>query len=288
MYLPSGSFAPVPTPLTRGDRVDADSLRLHLAWLAREGLNGALILGSNGEFPSFTLAERKGIAEAAGRHAGGLQLLLNVGSCALDEAMQMADVARANGYAAVLCPPPWYFRSAPVAGLADFFQRLLDYSKLPVLLYHIPQFTGVPVSDALLDAIGPHPNLAGVKDSSGDEIEMARLLPRFKGGAYFCGHDRMIARCLELGGDGSISACASVVPALVKGISAKPDEQAKLNSVRGILEKFGLGASVKAILRHMGFGEYWTRPPMTALKPEIEAQLFELLEMLGVASEREA
>jgi 4-hydroxy-tetrahydrodipicolinate synthase len=277
----TGAFAPVSTPLTRGDRVSADALRIHLQWLAEQGLHGALILGSNGEFPSFTLAERQGIAEAAARHNHGLALLLNIGSCALVEAQEMADVARLNGYMAALCPPPWYWRDAPLSGLVEFYRRILDYSKVPVLLYHIPQVTGVAISDELLDAIGQHENLAGIKDSSGSEAEMDRLLPRFTPGAYFVGHDRLIARCIERKGSGSISACANVVPALVKAIYSQPQEQAKLNSVRGILEKFGLGAAVKAILRRKGIGEYWTRPPMAPLSDIQAEELYGMLNMLG-------
>src|SRR5690606_36729971 len=105
------------------------------------------------------------------------------------------------------------------------------------LLYHIPQVTGIPISDELLDRIGPHERLIGVKDSSGDESEMARLLPRFADGAYLVGHDRLVAKCLRSGGHGSISACASLVPKLVKSIESHPSRQADLNTVRATLEK---------------------------------------------------
>ena len=74
MYLPEGSFAPVPTPLDAGGVFDAPALGKHLAWLASEGLEGALILGTNGEFPSFTLTERKQVAEAAVDADTGLAL----------------------------------------------------------------------------------------------------------------------------------------------------------------------------------------------------------------------
>lgn len=281
MYLPRGAFAPVPTPLTRADEIDPDALRAHLAWLAAEGLDGALIMGTNGEFPSFTLPERKSVAYAASLGKSGLQLLLNIGGCALREVQEMAVVAKDCGYRAVLCPPPWYYRNAPVQGVADFMRRVLDFSKLPVLLYHIPQLTGAPVSDELLQAIGPHENLVGVKDSTGDEAEMRRLLPRFKDGAYMVGHDRLVSACLAAGGHGSISACASVIPDLVKSIERKPEQQAKLNSVRGLLEKFGLGGAVKAILKKKGLGDYYTRPPLTGLPESQAEQLIAMLNMFG-------
>ncbi|MCB9893202.1 MAG: dihydrodipicolinate synthase family protein [Planctomycetes bacterium] len=281
MYLPEGAFAPVPTPLDPAGVFDQPALGQHLGWLKSEGLDGALILGTNGEFASFSLAERKQVAEAAAEAASGLSLLLNVGDCALPEVIELAELAHELGYKAVLCPPPWYFRGAPVAGLAAFFRQLLDRTALPVLLYHIPQVTGVAISDELLDAIGPHERLVGIKDSTGDDAEMARLLPRFKDGSYLVGHDKLVAKCLAEGGRGSISACASVVPDLVAKVKAKPDQQAKLNSVRGMLEKFGLMPAVKAILRKKGFGEYATRPPLQGLDDAKAEQLLAMLNMFG-------
>ena len=279
MYLPEGSFAPVPTPFDASDVFDPAALVSHLKWLKADGLDGALILGTNGEFASCTQGERMLIAKAAGEADSGLKLILNIGSCALNDVKEMVEVGSEAGFDALLCPPPWYFRQAPVAGLAEFFKRVLDASRLPVLLYHIPQMTGIAISDELIDAIGTHENLVGIKDSTGLEPEMDRLLPKFAG--YLAGHDKLVAKCLAAGGKGSISACASVVPDLVAGIRQKPDQQGKLNSVRGLLEKFGLGQSVKAILRKKGFGAYAARPPLTQIDPKAEQQLLGMLDMFG-------
>ena len=279
MYLPEGAFAPIPTPWDESDVVDDAALTAHLKWLKSEGLDGALILGTNGEFASCTQTERILIAEAAAKADSGLKLMLNIGSCALDDVLEMAEVGFDSGFESLLCPPPWYYRNAPVAGLADFFKRVLDASKLPVLLYHIPQMTGVPISDELLNDIGQHEHLVGVKDSSGDETEMARLMPRFA--SYLVGHDKLVAKALASGGKGSISACASVVPDLVARIKSKPDQQPKLNSVRGMLEKFGLGPAVKAILQKKGFGKYTARPPLPGLEPAKSEQLIAMLDMFG-------
>lgn len=281
MYLPEGAFAPVPTPLDASDVINEGALQAHLRWLKQEGLDGALILGTNGEFASLALGERMLIAEAAAKADSGLKLILNVGSCAIDDVFDLCEIGAESGYHALMCPPPWYFRNASTRGIADFFLRVLDEAALPVLLYHIPQLTGIPISDELLSIIRKHERCAGVKDSTGDEAEMARLLGWFRDGCYMVGHDRLVQKCFEDGGRGSISACASVVPDLVKSIGRKPENQAKLNSVRGMLEKFGLGGVVKAILRKKGFGEYTTRPPLTALEDAKAEQLFAMLNMFG-------
>jgi 4-hydroxy-tetrahydrodipicolinate synthase len=273
--LPRGAFAPVPTPLDLRLAFAADALRAHLSWLAGQGLDGALVLGTNGEFPSFTLAERRAIAEAAAPAGSGLRLMLGIGSCALPEVLELARVAGTVGYESVLCPPPFYFRAAPVRGLAAFFRALLDDSPLPVLLYHIPQVSGVPISDELLDLIGEHPRLAGVKDSSEIEAERVRLGARFADRAYFVGTDRYVDANRRAGGAGSISAAASVAPALVAGVGRGSGEQEQLERVRALLESHGLGQAVKAILRRCGLGEYATRPPMNGLEPAREGGLWD-------------
>jgi 4-hydroxy-tetrahydrodipicolinate synthase len=265
MDFPSGAIAPVPTPLD-GDLVfDEKAQATHLKWLASEGLDGALILGTNGEFPSFSLNERRAIAEAAAAAESGLDLILGVGSCALPEALEMVDLAASLGYRAVLCPPPFYFRSAPATGIAAFFLEILERSSLPVLLYHIPQVTGVAISDEVLDLLGGHENLIGVKDSTGDSDELRRLTDRFGDRCYLVGNDRLVTACVEAGGSGSISAAASVAPALVCAVQRGEAEQVDLDRVRALLEEYGLGPSVKNLLRRFGFGDFATRPPLVGL-----------------------
>jgi 4-hydroxy-tetrahydrodipicolinate synthase len=261
----TGAIAPVPTPLDAALAFDQKAQAAHLKWLASEGLDGALILGTNGEFPSFSLEERRAVAEAAAAADSGLDLILGVGSCALQEVLVMVDLASSLGYRAVLCPPPFYFRSAPATGIAAFFLEILERSSLPVLLYHIPQVTGVAISDEVLDLLGGHVNLIGVKDSTGDSGELQRLTERFADGCYLVGNDRLVTACVEAGGNGSISAAASVAPALVRAVQRGEAAQSDLDRVRGLLEEYGLGPSVKTLLRCFGIGDFATRPPLVGL-----------------------
>ena len=263
-----GAFAPVPTPIGRGGAFDEEALGRHLAWLADSGLDGAVVLGSNGEFPSFTLAERRRVAAAAAAARGRLKLVLGVGSCALGEVVEMAGEAARHGYDAVLCPPPFYFRRPSMRGLVEFFGQVLDASAVPVLAYHIPQLTGIPIDDELLDLIGGHPQLGGVKDSTGDPSELGRLVRRCAGRSYLVGSDRLVRAAHEAGGSGSITAAASVVPNLVVEAAHSRHGQEALAGVRGLLEEFGLQAAVKALLRHRGFGHYGSRPPVLGLEDD--------------------
>ncbi len=130
----------------------------------------------------------------------------------------------------------------------------------------IPQVTGVAISDEVLDLLGGHENLIGVKDSTGDPGELRRLTGRFEDGCYLVGNDRLVTACVEAGGDGSISAAASVAPAMVSAVQRGEATQSDLVRVRALLEEYGLGPSVKSLLRRFGFGDFATRPPMVGLE----------------------
>lgn len=275
MTLPKGAYAPIPTPLDDEGLLDPRALDRHLEFLATEGLDGALIMGTNGEFPSFDVSERLAMAEAAARFAHGLKLMLGVGSSALPEVIQLVQAARFFGYRSVLVPPPFYFRSAPAAGLIRFFQTVLDAAELPVLLYHIPQVTGIEIDDGILDAVVDHPRFGGVKDSSGQPSDLERFNARLGEHSYMVGSDRLLTMAQNVGGSGSITASASVVPALVAATQRDSRRQPELDAVRALLEKYGLGSAVKAILRDMGFGDYRTRPPLVDLDDESAAELIE-------------
>jgi 4-hydroxy-tetrahydrodipicolinate synthase len=149
---------------------------------------------------------------------------------------------------------------------------VLDAAELPVLLYHIPQVTGVAISDEIIDALIDHPRFSGVKDSSGDAAELERFVDRLGGRAYMAGHDRLMSASVARGG-GSITAVASVAPKLVSSAQRDPKRQPDLDTVRGLLESYGLGPAVKALLRHKGIGAYRTRPPLVGLDPADASRL---------------
>jgi len=273
MAYPRGAYAPIPTPVGDDGLLQSEALERHLSFVKNGGLTGVLVLGTNGEFPSFDLNERMAVAEAAARFGGGLELMLGIGSCAVAEAVHLVQTAAHFGYGAALLPPPFYFRNAPAAGIAAFFRSVLDAAEIPVLLYHIPQVTGIAISDEILDAVEDHPRFGGVKDSSGAEDDLHRFTSRLEGRAYLVGHDRLLSAALAAGGSGSITAVASVAPALVVAVGADPARQPELDRVRSLLEGHGLGPAVKAVLRAGGIGDYRARPPLLGLDDDDAARL---------------
>ena len=166
-----GVFAPIVTPFRPSDgEVDLPWIARHLAYLRAHGCTGVIPCGTNGEAASLSVAERIQVAEATLAAAGDMPVVVGTGAAALPDAVVLTRHAFASGAAAVLVMPPFYFKKPPEVGVVAWFQRLFDAAVPPggrVLLYHIPQITGVPITDGVLQALlASHGAVVyGLKDS---------------------------------------------------------------------------------------------------------------------------
>ena len=219
-----GVFAPIVTPFRTADgEVDLPWIAGHVAYLRAHGCTGIIPCGTNGEAASLSVAERIQVTEAALAAAGEMPVIVGTGAAALPDAILLTRHAFASGAAAVLVMPPFYFKKPAEAGVAAWFQRLFDAAVPPggrVLLYHIPQTTGVPITDGLLAALlASHGEIVyGLKDSTGDPEQGAHLRAAFPQLAYFAGNDHRVAEACAGGGAGSITAGANVFPDLAAAV----------------------------------------------------------------------
>jgi 4-hydroxy-tetrahydrodipicolinate synthase len=277
-----GVFAPIVTPFRPEDgEIDFPWIARHLAYLRAHGCDGIIACGTNGEAPSLSVAERQAVLESALAAAGSLTVVAGTGASALPDAITLTRHAFASGAVAVLVMPPFYFKRPPDAGVAAWYARLIDAAVPPggrVLLYHIPQATGVPFTDSLLDALlGPYGEvITGIKDSTGDPAEGVRIRGRYPQLTYFSGNDRLVGEACQGGGAGSITAGANVFPDLVatvqRAVRAHGDvagAQATLSAARALLESYPLQPATKAALAEVGgLPPTAVRPPQTELTAE--------------------
>ncbi len=287
MFELRGVFAPIVTPFRPSDgEIDFPWIAQHVAYLAAHGCDGLIACGTNGEAASLSVAERQQVAEAALAAADGMPVIVGTGAAALPDAITLTRHAFAIGAAGVLVMPPFYYKRPAEAGVIAWFQRLFDAAVPPggrVLLYHIPQTTGVPISEGLLHALlASHGELIyGIKDSTGDPAEGQRIRRQFPSLAYFAGNDHRVGEaCLE-GGAGSITACANVFPDLVEAVQDAAwgggdvaAAQAILSEARSVLDSFGLQPATKAALTLVaGLPPTALRPPQVALNASQQAEL---------------
>src|SRR5256885_16381332 len=176
----SGANVPVPsaekvlfwvaasTPCDKNLKFDEELYKDVLAYLKASGADGVVVLGTTGEFPSFSVAERKKIAETAFKHRNGLNIIVSPGTANFPETLELSQHAEANGADGLIVVPPFYYKHPRLDGLVKYFSMLFENVKIPINLYHIPFATGVPISHELLHAMEKYPNLAGIKDSVSD------------------------------------------------------------------------------------------------------------------------
>ena len=284
-----GVFAPIVTPFHPSDgEVDLPWIPEYVRFLHSRGCQGIIPCGTNGEAASLSVQERMAVTEtalAAGR-ALGMPVIAGTGAAALPDAVALTRHAFALGVDAVLVMPPFYFKKPADAGVADWFRRLFD-AAVPAggraLLYHIPQTTGVPISDALLELLlASHREVVyGLKDSTGDSAQLAHFRSVYPQLAYFAGNDHRVAEGCAAGGAGSITAGANVFPdraaaAQQAGWSGDgaSKAQARLSAARNALDMFPLQPATKAALAELaGLPETAVRPPQVELTVAQRAQL---------------
>jgi 4-hydroxy-tetrahydrodipicolinate synthase len=290
-----GVFAPIVTPFRPSDgEVDIPWIKNYLAYLHAHGCEGIVPCGTNGEAPSLSVQERQLVVEVALSAAEGMPVIAGTGASALPDAIALTRHAFWAGVDAVLVMPPFYYRRPPDDGVAAWYRRLFDAS-VPaggrVLLYHIPQTTGVPISDELIRLLlASHGEIIhGIKDSTGDPLQGKHLRQTFPALAYFAGNDHRVVEACQEGGAGSITACANVLPGLVAAAqrAARGDgdptlAQARLSAARTVLDTFPLQPATKAALAEIaGLPPTGVRPPQIELTPAQGAELTAALQALS-------
>jgi 4-hydroxy-tetrahydrodipicolinate synthase len=167
------------TPCDKKLKFDPGAFKDILAWFKHNGADGIVVLGTTGEFPSFSVAERKQIAEVALKNKLGMNIIVGPGTSNFDETLELAKHAEANGADGLLVVPPFYYKKPPTAGLIRYYTMLFEQVRIPINLYHIPNTSGVPISHELLHSLEHYPNLAGIKDSNGPPDEYAEFVAAF-------------------------------------------------------------------------------------------------------------
>src|SRR5262249_26198179 len=149
----------------------------NLEQYAAEDLCGYLVLGSNGEAASLEEPEKLALVGAARRGAGSRLLLAGTGLESTRATIELTRKGADLRPDAALVLTPHYYRSQMTAAvLQRHFEAVAEAAPIPVLLYSVPAFTGIPFPVELALAMAENPNVAGMKESSGDMKLMARLL----------------------------------------------------------------------------------------------------------------
>jgi len=266
------------TPADVNGRFDADISRDLLSMLREKGADGVVVLGTTGEFSSFTVAERRKILESMMKSKGALDVFCHVGCSNLADTLELLAHAADSGVEAALVVPPFYYKNPKVDGLAGYYTRVLDASRVPVLLYHIPGTSGVPITHELIRRLIGHEKLYGLKDSSGDREGLLGYIKEFAKLNVFTGSPRLISTALENGGAGAITGNGNVIPAqtaaVFRAFRAGTDVAAAQKRLDEASQVSGGDLpSMKSMLGEMGLRPSYCRPPFAPLTAAERAEL---------------
>jgi len=285
----AGIYPALTTPFSPDGSLALDSLRANLARYERTGLAGYVVTGSTGEAALLDGEELErtwaAVRDAARR---GKILIAGAGAESSGETIVRVNRAAALGYAAALVVTPSYYKAAMTPeALAGHYLRVAEAAHIPILLYSVPQFTGVALEAPVVAELAAHPNVIGMKDSSGNVQRITEILasvpPDFQ---LLVGSAGTLYPSLVIGAVGGVLALACALPeaclqlydAAQRGESARARalQQQLLAANRTLVSRYGV-AGLKYAMDRLGYHGGLPRPPLLPVaepaRREIDAAL---------------
>lgn len=279
------------TPMT-SDGVDYEALGRLIDFQLENGINALVSVGTTGESATLTPQERKQVISfTIDRVAGRVPVIAGTGTNNTAHAIDFSVSADQAGADALLVVTP-YYNKATQKGLIAHFTAIADRVTKPIILYNVPSRTGCNLLPATVAELAKHPNIAAIKEASGNMSQVVDLVARCgEDITVYSGEDGLTVPILSMGGMGTISVLSNVLPkeavamtdAFFAGrIQEAAQWQCKLLPLIDCLFSEVNPIPAKAALSAMGFGEEHLRLPLTPMEPENREKLFTQLRKLGV------
>jgi 4-hydroxy-2-oxoglutarate aldolase len=290
-----GIFPPVTTNF---DHVTGEiapiRLRENLRRWVEEPIDGIVLFGSTGEGALLDEDEQVRLT-ALSREVvpAGFPLITGASAESTRATARLVKRLAAEGADIMLVHPPAYFGPyLSPAAMLDHFRAVADASPVPVLLYHIPKYTRVTLEPGFVGELMRHPNVAGLKDSSGDIKRFADYTTACeKGCRLFVGNGSLLYTALELGAAGGILAVADIAPALCASVvrEFRGGNSQNAGRLQGrltplhkeIVVPFG-AAGIKVALDLLGWAGGPPRAPLRPLAEKDRQQVARVMQEAGL------
>ncbi len=281
----SGLLLPITTPFTSHGDIDFAGLASNIQKWNATGITGYVVLGSTGERVNLDEREFIHVIEAA-RKAVPETMTFIVGAGQQSTRGTIGEIERAAqaGAAAVLVITPHYYRSAITQdALVNHYTAVADASSIPIVLYSMPDLTGVKIEPETAARLSEHQNIIGMKDSSNDVAKLLETVSTVaKDFAVTIGNGTVFAEALQVGARGGILAVGCVVPELcleiyraVQGgqIDRANTLQERLTPLaRAVTKTYGIGG-LKASMEMAGYAGGEVRAPLRRPSEEACAEI---------------
>jgi 4-hydroxy-2-oxoglutarate aldolase len=289
-----GVVPPLVTPFRPDGSLDLPAFEANLDLLKGLDLSGFLVLGSNGEAAGLDEAEKIELVVAARRSLPGRFLLVGTGVESTRGTVALTRRAADAGADAALVLTPHYYRSRMTEeALRCHYEAVANASPIPIYLYSVPAFTGLPWPPDLAAALAGHPRIAGMKESSGDLSLLARIVstvpPTF---AVACGSAPVLYPALCVGAAGGVVAVANCVPRVATALFAafRAGDHERARRLQEVLTPLAVAvtatwgvAGLKAAMDLAGLRGGAVRSPLLPVPDRVREELRPLLDRARAA-----
>ena len=279
------------TPMTAAG-VDYEALGRFIDFQLASGINALVAVGTTGESATLSPAERNEVIRfTVDRVNGRVPVIAGTGTNNTAHAMEYTQNACAIGADAMLVVTP-YYNKATQNGLIAHFSAIADKSDKPIILYNVPSRTGCNLLPATVAELAKHPNIAAIKEASGNMSQVVELFAccgdRID---VYSGEDGLTVPMMAMGAKGTISVLSNVAPkqsvamtdACLRGdYAAAAKLQCDLLPLINALFSEVNPIPVKAGTAAMGFGTDTLRLPLTPMEDATRAVLFAEMRKLGI------
>ncbi|MFO7942444.1 MAG: dihydrodipicolinate synthase family protein [Bacillota bacterium] len=289
-----GIFAPIPTPFSANGDIDYQSMKANLEKWSETKLTGVVVLGSNGEFVYLSPQEKAELVRFVRENFPQDRPVIAGTGCESTRAtVDMTARAAEAGCDAALVLTPHYFKGSMNPDvLKRFFFDVADESEIPVMLYNMPGNSGINMSSSLVAEISEHPNVAGIKDSGGNIVQISETIAKTADDfSVFAGSGSFLLPALVMGAAGGTLAvanimadtCAGVMEAFKDGdMDRAVDLQRRLLAPNAaVTARFGI-PGLKAAMDMLGYFGGQPRRPMLPVSDDVRAQLRAVLSDAGL------
>lgn len=284
-----GVYAPVPTAFDSEGNLALDHLQANVSRLCEAGVDGVVLLGSNGEYVGLTESEKLEVIRAglAVLPPGKLGLVGTGCESTRATVILTEEAARLGAHGAMVVHPSYYKPLMTKAALLAHYRAVAQASPVPVLLYSVPKFTGFDLPLEVSVALSQEPNIIGIKDSAGNVIQLQELLLKARPGwNVLVGTGSAFLAALSVGVTGGVLALANVAPSECAHLyrlckegnwAAARELQARLLPVNQAVGGYLGIPGVKAAMEMLGYYGGAPRLPLLPLGEEERRALRTLL-----------
>lgn len=256
-----GIFTALLTPFDKNGEVNEKELEKLVKFNLKMGVNGFYVSGSTAEAFLLSTDERKQIMDVVKASAPEAVLIAQVGSINEREAAELARHAKKTGYDAISSVAPFYYKFS-FDEIKGYYSRLADEGQLPMLVYHIPAFSGVNMGIIEMSAFLTDDRFLGIKYTSNDFFTMEQCKSKFPEKIVYNGYDEMFLAGLSMGADGGIGSTYNFMAdkfVKIKNLFAENklcearEVQKQANAIITVLCKIGVMQAEKEVLNMLGF-----------------------------------